>query len=150
MQLQEQDVKAFFAAYEERANRAFEAPDQLDVDAAAGAFTDCFIEAHPGGVICFKNDDAFREAYPKTIEMQRAMGARSMKIAAINVTPIDDLHWMAAIRWEARYQPPGKDEVVLDFSETYLVQTIQAAPQIFAYIAGDQDKLLKQHGLLPE
>jgi hypothetical protein len=143
-----QRLEKFFADYEARTNRAFADPPIVDTEESAAVYTECFIEAHPKGVICFKNDAELRKSIPQLLEGQRKLGAKSMKIAELTITPIDDLHAMAKVHWEARYIKQDGAEVVADFDETYFVQTIDDTPKIFAYVAGDQEKLLKEKGLI--
>jgi hypothetical protein len=45
MDTRHQALQQFFAEYEARFNRALEEPPEVDVEATAGAFTDCFIGA---------------------------------------------------------------------------------------------------------
>jgi hypothetical protein len=60
-----QEIKAFFADYEARFNRALGDPPHFDVEGTAGAFSDCFIEVGPHGVTCGKNDEQFRAVIPR-------------------------------------------------------------------------------------
>jgi phenolic acid decarboxylase len=143
----EQRLTAFFADYEARTNRAFADPATIDAEASAGAYAACFIEAHPKGVICFQNDEELRKSIPQMMEAQRKIGAREMKIAGLTITPLDALHAMAKIRWEAHYVKPDGSDVSAAFDEIYFVQVIDETPKIFAYIAGDQEKLLKEIGV---
>lgn len=142
-----QQIERFFAEYEARANRALGGAPDVEADSAA--FTDCFIEAHPGGVVCFQNDEKLREALTKNYRMQRDLGAKSMKILALDLTRLDDFHTLAKVRWEIAYQKSGA-ETKVDFDEFYFVQTSDDASKVFAYIAGDQEKLLKDNGLWPQ
>jgi hypothetical protein len=39
--------------------------------------------------------------------------------------------------------------VTIDFDVTYLLHLESGAPQIFAYVAGDEQGALREHGLVP-
>jgi hypothetical protein len=48
----EQRLAEFFAEYKARINRALADKPEIDIEATARAFADCFIEANPNGVVC--------------------------------------------------------------------------------------------------
>jgi hypothetical protein len=58
-------MEDFFAAYAAGFNRALADVPEIDVEATAGAFADCFIAANPNGVSCGKNDEQFRAQIPE-------------------------------------------------------------------------------------
>ena len=144
----EKKIRQFFEAYEGRINRALGERPEIDIEAEARVFTESFIEAHPGGVIAFDNDDEFRAAIPQNYAFQRSVGTQSMQIATLEITHLDEYHAMAKVHWNAQYRRKDNSEIVIDFDEVYLMQTIDDTPKIFAYIAGDQEKLLKDHGIV--
>jgi cytochrome c1 len=78
METNDPRLAEFFAAYETRTNSALQEKPEVDVEAVAGAFTDCFIEANPKGVICGKNDEEFRAAIPKGFDFYRSIGTQSV------------------------------------------------------------------------
>ncbi len=140
----------FFAAYAARFNRALgNASEADDVEATAAAFASCFMEAGPHGVSCGRNDEQFRARIPKGYEFYRNIGTRSMRIVSLATTPLDSLHSMAKVGWEATYEKRDGTEDRIDFEVIYLVQTITDEPQIFAYITGDEQKILRERGLIP-
>ncbi len=140
-------LKQFFAEYEARFNKALSESPEIDVGGMAGAFADCFIEASPTGVACGKNDEQFRAQIPKGLEYYRSIGTKSMKIASLSTTPLDDHHSLTTVHWEALYQRDGQQEKI-DFDVIYLVQTIDGRPKIFAYIVGDEERYLRERGLI--
>jgi hypothetical protein len=142
------EVKEFFAGYEARVNAALGHPPFVDVEGMAAAYAEHVIEAHPGGVIHYEREQ-FRAAIPQVFERQRSIGAKSMRMVSLEVTPVDEHHWSGKVRWEARYER-GHRVVLAEFDETYLVQTIGGQPQIFAYVAGDEEAFLKEKGLIPD
>lgn len=146
--MRNEELQSFFQAYEERINKALADPDHIDARAMSDAYTESFLEAHPGGIQIFSNDEQFREAQQPAFEHRRRIGTRSMIIMSIRTANFDDQHSAATIRWMAVYERQSdRSEVKIEFDETYLVQFIDRTPKIFAYIAGDEEALLKKHGL---
>ncbi len=142
-------IEDFFAAYEAGFNRALADSAEIDVEATAGAFADCFIEASPNGVLCGKNDEQFRTQIPEGFAFYRSIGTKSMKLASLTVTPLDDYHLMAKVHWEALYQKKDGSEEGIHFDVIYFVQTVGDQPRIFGYITGDEQRLLRERGLIP-
>jgi hypothetical protein len=150
MSLQEQTLRDFFAAYEARTNRALQDPPEVDVEATAAAFADCFVEASPKGVQCGQNDDQFREVIPKGFDFYRSIGTKTMKIVSLETTLLDDFHALARVHWEAFYERKDGRQERIEFDVIYLVQRTGDQPRIFAYVTGDEEKLYQEKGLVPE
>ena len=142
-------LKDFFARYEERLNAALAEKPVVDVEATAAAFADCFIEASPLGVSCGKNDDELRAVIPKGYEFYRSIGTKSMNVLSLEATQLDEYHWMAKIHWEALYVKKDGSDLKLEFDVIYFLQALGGALKIFAFIAGDEQKLYREHGLVP-
>lgn len=140
----------FFADYEARMNRALAEPPEIDVEATASAFADCFVEASPAGVNCGQNNAEFRERIPKGMAFYRSIGTKSMTITSTEVTPVDAYHMMVRAHWKAEYAKKDGSEDTINFDVVYFVQTLNDTPKIFAYITGDEQQAYKEHGLVPE
>lgn len=146
MAIQKEKITAFFEAYEQRFNDALKG--EIDVNETASVFADCFIEASPLGVQCGKNDQRFREAIHGGYEFYKNIGTQSMQIRGLDITAIDEFHVMAKVYWRARYKKKDGIEISIEFDVTYMVQTIDERINIFAYVTGDEQAALQQHGLL--
>jgi len=141
-------IREFFFQYEARVNNALEETPVFDAKATAEAFSDCFIAANPGGVACGKNDEQFQSQILKGFEFYRSIGTKSMKISCLTITALDEFHVQAKVRWQSSYMKrDGKGERI-DFDVIYLLQTIGERPKIFAYITGDEEKALREIGLI--
>lgn len=137
----------FFHDYAAAFNRSLDA--SVDDQAIMSAFAEHFIEASPAGVQPGRNGEEFREALHKSYAFYRQIGTRRMSVRGLNVTPIDELHWMVQVNWTADYEPRGKQPISIDFDVTYLLQTLPGkAPKIFAFVAGDEMAALKQRGVV--
>src|SRR5262245_6783828 len=110
-----QRIEEFFARYEARLSGALAQTPEVNVEATASAFTVCFIEANPNGVLCGQNDDQFRAQIPKGFEFYRTIGTKSMKIVSLDITPLDAFHSMAKVHWEARYVKKDGSKDMIDF-----------------------------------
>jgi len=141
-------IKTFFADYERRFNRALSDPSEIDVEATAGAFAECFVEANPNGVACGRNDAEFRAHIPKGYAFYRSIGTKSMKIVSLVATHFDDRHSYVRVQWEALYIKKDGSEESVGFEVIYLVQMQGKEPRIFGYITGDEQKVLSEKGLI--
>ena len=143
-----QTLGSFFTEYEARTNRALGTTPSVDVEATAAAFADCFVGASPVGVMCGKNDEEFRKQIHTGLEFYRSIGTKSMTIKSLTTTLLDDYHSMVKVHWEAFYRQQDGHEDLIDFDVIYPVQTIDETPKIFAYITGDEQKVLRERGLI--
>jgi len=141
-------IREFFAEYEARVNSALQATAKVDAKAMAQAFSDCFIGANPSGVACGKNDELFQSQILQGFEYYRSIGTKSMKISGLKVTALDEFHVQVTVRWRSDYvKRDGKGERI-DFDVIYLLQTIGERPRIFAYITGEEERTLRERGLI--
>lgn len=140
-------VRAFFDAYARRFNDTLKDKPVIDAKGVADAFAKFFVEASPAGVQGGKNGFLFRLKLPFGFRFYKKIGTTAMNIARITVTALDDLHLMARVRWDSRYTRSDGSDVRIEFENLYFLQMQGAKPKIFAYITGDEAKVLKQHGL---
>ena len=138
-------IEAFFEQYEKRfeSGLAGESVGQETTE----AFADYFVEASPMGVMGSKNDESFLNAVPKGYDFYKSIGITEMKIKQIDITELDPLHYMVDVRWESVYQK-DESEGSIEFSVIYFLQHLKETLQVFAYITGDEQKALKEHGLV--
>ena len=71
-----------------------------------------------------------------------------MSVRRVDVTPIDDRHHMAKVHYRADYQKTNGEPVSIDFDVTYILQTRDGRSRIFAFVAGDEMGIYRQHGLV--
>jgi hypothetical protein len=140
-------IQEFFTRYAARFN-AYLQDEQLDVEEVTGAFAKCFVESSPVGVNCGQNDAGFRQVIPQGFEHYRSIGTTSMTITRLEVTSLDEYHVMAKVHWDSRYHPAGRDEIRIEFDNLYFLNLSSGEPKIFAYITGDEQKILREKGLI--
>ncbi|MCA9877808.1 MAG: hypothetical protein KC442_08500, partial [Thermomicrobiales bacterium] len=71
-------------------------------------------------------------------------------VRGIATTPIDDRHALARVAYRAHYVKPAGEPVDIDFEVSYVLAARDETYEIFAFIAGDEQELYRQHGLLPD
>ncbi len=140
------EIEKFFTEYEERFNRAIHSED-INAKEAASSFAECFVESSPRGVICGKNDDEFLKMIPKGYEHYRNIGTTSMKILSLHIQELDEIHYLAKVHWDSYYRK-NENDIQIDFVVIYFLRIQDEIPKIFAYISGDEEKVLKDKGLL--
>lgn len=142
----ETSVRTFFERYESFFNRSL--CGEADMDEGAALYASEFIAASPAGVMTGKNDDQFREAMAEGYGRYRAMGTKAMRLRDVRLSPIDDLHCLAHVAWTATYAREGRADVAIDFDVHYFVQTQDGAPKVFGWASGDEQALLRKHGVI--
>lgn len=138
-------IRDLFARYERLTAQAL--AGTAEGDAAADLYASEVIAASPAGVRGGKNDDVFRQALTQGWARYRAMGTKAMRIRDLRVTPIDPLHALAHVAWTATYAREGRADAVIGFEVHYLVQVRDGRAAVFGWIAGDEEALLKAHGI---
>jgi hypothetical protein len=123
-------------------------PPHVDIEGVADSFASSFIGANPSGVLCGKNDAEFHAAMSQGYAFYKAIGTKSMRVGSIDVTRLDEYHVMAKVHWDSRYAK-NDTEIRIEFDVIYFLQVTGDKPRIFAYITGDEQKTLREHGLIP-
>ena len=139
-------IRSFFTAYETRFNNVLKGKE--DIDGTVNSFASCFLEASPVGINCGKNDGSFREAIQQGNAYYKKIGTLSMKINTLDITKLDDLHYMADVLWDSLYEKKNKEKVAISFHVKYFLQAKDNELKIFLYITGDEQKVLKENGLI--
>lgn len=139
-------IKKFFDDYAERFNRSLQG-DEVDPRDIAESFAKHFVEASPAGVSRGKNGLLFRWMIPRGFAHYKKIGTTRMSIDNVEVESIDPMHALAKVHWDSRYTKPDGRSDRIAFDVTYLLHFEGAHPKIFAYITGDEEKVLREHGL---
>ena len=142
----ESDVRTLFGRYERCFNQAL--GGDIDMDEIASLYASDFIAATPAGVMTGRNDDRLSQVMAEGYARYRAMGTKAMRIRAIRLSRMDDHHCVAHVAWTATYAREGQPDVAIDFDVHYLVQKLDDAPKVFGWVSGDEQALLKQHGVI--
>jgi hypothetical protein len=140
------DVRAFFERYERLFNQALVGDG--DLDEVMGLYASEFIAASPAGVTAGKNDAQLRQTMAQGYAHYRTIGTRGMRIRDVRISPIDGLHCLAHVAWTATYARDSGPDVAIDFEVHYLVQRSGGALKVFGWVSGDEQALLREHGVI--
>jgi hypothetical protein len=118
------------------------------MDALVSSYASAFIAASPAGVMTGQNDDQLKQTMQQGFEHYRQIGTKDMRIRNVRISPVDEHHCVAHVAWTAIYTRKDQPDVAIDFEVHYLIQKLQEEPKIFGWIAGDEQAVLKQHGVI--
>lgn len=147
MDNRKQQVNDFFDRYAARFNHALKG-ETTDIDGTIKSFAECFIEASPAGINCGKNDNTFRTTLPKGYDFYKKIGIVSMDIISKEIVLLDEYHVMTKIHWRSNFIKKDQPKGSIVFDVIYLLQAKESDCKIFAYITGDEQKALKENGLI--
>lgn len=55
---------------------------------------------------------------------------------------------MAHITWTATYIRKDEPDKTIDFDVHYFVQLLDGVPKVFGWVSGDEQALLRKHGII--
>jgi hypothetical protein len=146
MSKRKKQLEEFFATYETHFNSALAGEANVEEHITA-SFAKCFVESSPVGVICGSNNDEFVKQIRSGFDFYKSIGSKSMNMISKDITLLDDVHAIVKVYWRYTYERDGQ-EGTIDFNTFYIVNTNETEPKIFAYITGDEQKALREKGLI--
>jgi len=135
-----------FERYERFFNQALHG--DMDMAEVASLYASDFIAASPAGVMVGQNDEQLRQVMARGYAHYRAIGTKAMRIRDVRISPIDALHCVAHVAWTATYERKNQPDTAIDFDVHYLVQNLSGEAKVFGWIAGDEQAVLKKHGIV--
>jgi hypothetical protein len=142
----ETSVRKLFERYERFFQRSL--GGDIDMDEVASLYASNFIAASPAGVMTGTNDDQFKHAMTQGYAHYRAIGTKEMRIRDVAISPIDEHHCVAHVAWTATYARQDQPDTAIDFDVHYLVQKLAGEPKVFGWVSGDEQALLRKHGII--
>ena len=142
----ENSVTWFFERYERFFNQSL--GGDIDMDEVAALYASELTAASPDGVTTLKNDDHLRQVMAQGYTRYRAMGTKAMRMRDVQLSPIDDHHCVAHVAWTATYACKDQPDVAINFDVHYFVQKLDEEPKVVGWVSGDEQSLLKKHGIL--
>jgi hypothetical protein len=142
----ESAVRKLFERYETFFNQSLRG--DMDIDGAASLYASEFIGAAPAGVMTGKNGDQFKQFLAQGYAHYRAIGTKEMRIRHVRLSPIDEHHCVAHVAWTATCARQDRPDIAIDFDVHYFVQKLDGEPKVFGWVSGDEQALLKQHGIV--
>ncbi len=144
--MMETSVRKLFERYERFFNKSL--GGDMDMDEVASLYASEFIAASPAGVRAGKNDDKLRQVMAKGYAHYRAIGTKEMRIRDVRISPMDEHHCVAHVAWTATYARKDQPDVAIDFDVHYFVQQLDDQPKVFGWVSGDEQALLRKHGIV--
>ncbi|GAA3109618.1 hypothetical protein GCM10010520_62640 [Rhizobium viscosum] len=138
-------VSKLFERYERLFRQAL--AGRADMDEVATLYASDIIAASPAGVMSGKNDDELKRMMSQGYEHYRAIGTKEMTLRHVRLSPIDESHCVAHVAWTATYARKSEPDTKIDFDVHYLVQVLDGEAKVFGWVSGDEQALLKQHGI---
>ncbi len=142
----ETSVRKFFERYESFFNQSL--GGDMDMDELAALYASEFIAASPAGVRTGKNDDQLKHVMTQGYAYYRAIGTKEMRMRNVRLSPMDDHHCVAHVAWTAIYTHKDQHDVAIDFDVHYFVQKLDGEPKVFGWVSGDEQALLRKHGII--
>jgi hypothetical protein len=143
--MMETQVRNLFQRYERSFDNALRG--DVDLDEATSFYAQAFVAATPAGVMSGTNGEELKRAVEQGYAHYRAIGTKEMRVRDVGITPIDEHHCVAHVAWTGIYARQEQPDVAIDFDVHYLVQKLGQEPLIFGWISGDEQAVLKKHGI---
>lgn len=141
----EAQVRKLFERYEQLFRKSL--AGDADMDEVTSVYASAFIAASPAGAMVGKNDDELKQVMEHGYAHYRAIGTKEMRIRDVRISPIDEHHCVAHVAWTSIYARKGQPDVTIDFDVHYLVQKLDGEPKIFGWVSGDEQEVLRKHGV---
>ena len=142
----EKYVNELFERYQEFFRKAL--MNKVDMEQVASSYASAFIAASPAGVSVGQNDEQLKQTMQLGFEYYRQIGTKDMRLRNVRIAPIDERHCLAHVAWTATYERANDSDVSIDFEVHYFVQQLKGTPKIFGWVSGDEQAVLKQHGII--
>ena|SRR5688572_3239047 len=142
----EKSVNELFEKYQEYFRKALKS--KINMEQVASSYASAFIAASPAGVSVGQNDEQLKQTMQQGFEYYRHIGTKDMHLRNVRVAPIDEHHCLAHVAWTATYDRGNDPDVSIDFEVHYFVQQLKGEPKIFGWVSGDEQAVLKQHGVI--
>jgi hypothetical protein len=145
--LPEPDYAAFFHRYADAYQRSL--GDHVEADLIRSFFADTVMALSTSGALMpGENDDSFARTLEQGYDFAKAIGTVSMEADRVEVDALAENHDRVRVFYTAGYRRRDGAALTIPFSIVYLLQRRADGPKIFAFIAGDEMGLYRQHGLV--
>ena len=139
-------VRELFERYARFFNRAL--VGHVRVDEGRSFYASSFIAASPAGVTTGTNDDQLQQIMELGYQHYRSIGTKEMLMRNLEVSSLDEHHCVAHVAWTAVYVRPNASDVRIDFEVHYFVQKLNGNAEIFGWVSGDEQAVLREHGIV--
>lgn len=140
------EIDQFFHDYTEHFNNALEGKEPAP-DRVKNSYSGQILQSSPDKLSVYSNDQMCMDNIPRGLEFYKSIGTTCMVIDNKEITQLDDNHALAKVHWKANYDE-GKTGEMIGFNIFYLLRRENDSWQCFATMEGDEQKALKEHGLI--
>lgn len=141
------DYESLFRDYAAAYQRSL--GEVVDSQAIRAFFAEVFMAVSTtGSVKSANNDDEFKQTLEKGFAFVKSIGTQSMAVERVEVQALCEAHDSVRVFYHAGYRRADGHKLDIQFDVTYLLQRREEEAKIFAFIAGDEMALYKQHGLI--
>lgn len=145
----ETDHNDFFRRYADAYNRSL--GDRVDTTAIRSFFAETVLALATGGTVnAAANDESMDALLQQMYSFHKAIGTRRMALDHVEVAALAEGHDRVRVFYRAEYQKKDGSRLTIPFDVLYLVQRRDQGPKIFAFVAGDEMALYRQHGLVDD
>lgn len=143
------DYREFFERYVDVFNQVLDG--HAPAEQVRASYAEHFVSASAGGMVQGgANDERYAQVLRDGAEFHRLIGTQRMHLRGVEAMPIDEQHDLVRVRMRSDHEQRDGQPLGLDFVVTYLLQRRDGGPKIFAFIAGDEMALYREHGLVDE
>jgi hypothetical protein len=141
--------EVFFRRYVEAYQRSL--AGSVDADTIRSFFAEAFLALGlDGTVMAGKNDASFEQTLVQGFRFYKAIGTTRMTVDRVETSPLHAGHDRVRVFYVAHYRRRDGSALSIPFDVVYLLQRRREGPKIFAFIAGDEMALYREHGLVDE
>lgn len=141
------DYHALFVRYADALNRSLSGSDEIGTIRSFYAETSLAL-GQDGSMKAASNEE-LGAILAHVHEFYVRVRVQSIAVERAEVSELAPRHHRVLVHFVARYLLKGS-EVAIPFWVTYLCQEREDGPKIFAFIAGDEMALLRQHGIIDD
>jgi hypothetical protein len=141
------DYLSHFRRYADAYTRSL--GDRVDTETIRGFFAEEVLALGTNGTLHpAKNDASFDEMLTRAYAFYKAVGTRRMSVERVEVSAVYENHDAVRVFYVADYERSDGTPLSIRFDLCYLVQRRDDRPLIFAFVAGDEMALYREHGLV--
>ncbi|MDX3929832.1 MAG: hypothetical protein QHC90_29050 [Shinella sp.] len=141
------DYDSFFRRYADAYERSL--GERVETDLIRSFFAEDFLSLSvKGGIVAGRNDERFAGMLVEAYAFYKAIGTKTMRIDHVETASLYDGHDRVRVFYVADYAKKDGSTATISFDLVYLLQRRAGGPKIFAFIAGDEMDVYREHGLV--
>ena len=142
----EASARKLFERYERFFNKSLRGP--LAAADAPSLLASASLAAPPAWLMTGQHAVHSKQVMSKVYAPYRMLVTKEMRIRTPRLSPIDEHHCVAHVAWTATFARKRQPDVAIDFDVHYFVQRLDGTSKVFGWASGDEQALLKEHGIV--